>query len=61
MDINGLHQIVNNLRDDFREFKRNDFAHLEEKVDKLVVKIAWIVGGISALAVFANIIARVYG
>jgi len=61
MDINGLHQIVNNLRDDFKEFKNNDFAHLEEKVDKLVVKVALIVGGISALAVVINILARIYG
>ncbi len=61
MDINGLHQIVNNLRDDFKEFKNNDFAHLEEKVDKLVVKVALIVGGISALTVVANIIAKIYG
>lgn len=61
MDINGLHQLINYLRDDFKDFKKNDFTHLEEKVDKLVVKIALIVGGISVLAVVANIIARVYG
>ncbi len=61
MDINGLHEIVNNLRNDFRDFKNNDFAHLKEKVDKLVVKVALIVGGISALTIVANIVARVYG
>lgn len=61
MDIDGLHQLINFLRDDFKEFKKNDFAHLEEKVDKLVVRIALIVGGISALAVVINILARIYG
>ena len=49
MDINGLHQIVNNLRDDFKEFKNNDFSCLEKKVDKLSVKIGWIMGGFTVL------------
>jgi len=61
MDLGGLHQLINYLREDFKDFKKNDFAHLEDKVDKLVVKIALIVGAISALTVVANIIARVYG
>lgn len=61
MDINGLHQLINYLREDFKDFKKNDFAHLEEKVDKLVVKICLIVGGISVLAVVINVLARVYG
>ena len=61
MDINGLHQLINYLREDFKDFKKNDFTHLSEKVDKLVVKIALIVGAISALTVVANIVARVYG
>ena len=49
MDINGLHQIVNNLRDDFKDFKKNDFTHLSEKVDKLSTKIAWMLGGFTVL------------
>ena len=59
MDINGLHQIVNNLRDDFKDFKKNDFAHLSEKVDKLGSKVAWIVGIISGLTLVANVLLRV--
>ena len=61
MDIDGLHQLINYLREDFKSFKKNDFAHLSEKVDKLIVKIALIVGAISALTVVANILVRVYG
>jgi len=59
MDINGLHQIVNNLRDDFKDFKKNDFTHLSEKVDKLGIKVGWIVGTISALTLIANVLLRV--
>ena len=61
MDINGLHQLINYLREDFKEFKNNEFTHLSEKVEKLVVKIALIVGAISALTVVANILVRVFG
>lgn len=49
MDINGLHQLIGYLRDDFKDFKKNDFTHLEEKVDKLSTKIAWILGGFTVL------------
>lgn len=59
MDINGLHEIVNNLRDDFKDFKKNDFTHLEEKVDKLGVKVGWIVGIISGLTLVVNILLRI--
>jgi len=61
MDIDGLHEIVKNLREDFKAFKENDFVHLEEKVDKLVVKVALIVGGISTLTIIANILVRIFG
>lgn len=49
MDINGLHQIVIFLREDFKTFKNNDFHELEVKVDKLSTKIAWIMGGFTVL------------
>ena len=49
MDINGLHEIVKNLREDFLLFKSNDFHGLERKVDKLSTKIAWIMGGFTVL------------
>ena len=61
MDIDGLHQLINYLREDFKVFKNNDFRCLEEKVDKLVVKIALIVGAISALTLVGNILVRVLG
>ena len=61
MDINGLHEIVKKLREDFLTFKNNEFRCVEKKVDKIAVKVALIVGAISALTVVANILARVYG
>ena len=61
MTVKELFEYVKEFKEEFKEFKKNDFTHLEEKVDKLVVKIALIVGGISVLAVVANILARVYG
>lgn len=39
MDINGLHQLIGYLREDFKLFKKNDFGHLRDKVDKLF----WVV------------------
>lgn len=60
MDIEGLHQLIIFLREDFKAFKNNDFHELQLKVDKLVVKIAVIVGAISALTVVANILVRIY-
>jgi len=49
MDINGLHQIVIFLREDFKAFRNNEFHSLEEKVNKLSVKIAWMLGGFTVL------------
>ena len=66
MDLNGLRQLIKNLREDFQNFKTNDFHNLESKVDrldcrmdKLSTKVAWIVGIISALGLVANILLRV--
>ena len=61
MTVKELFEYVKEFKEEFKAFKSNDFHELEKKVDKLVVKIALIVGGISALAVVANILARVYG
>lgn len=58
MDIQGLHQLIIFLREDFKAFKNNEFTHLSEKVEKLGVKIAWIVGIISALTLVANVLLR---
>ncbi len=43
------------------KFIGNDFKHLDEKVDKLGVKVAWIVGAISALTLIGNVLLRVLG
>ena len=59
MDIQGLHQLIIFLREDFKAFKNNEFTHLSEKVDKLGSKVAWIVGIISGLTLVANILLRV--
>ena len=68
MEINELHLLIGYLREDFKDFKKNDFRHLsekvekiEEKINKLALKIAVIVGAISAVTVIINILARVYG
>ena len=68
MEINELHLLIGYLREDFKDFKKNDFGHLsekvekiEEKINKLALKIAVIVGAISALTVVINILVRVYG
>lgn len=66
MDINGLHSLIGYLREDFKSFKNNDFHNLqdkvegvEKKVDKLGLKVAWIVGIISGLTLLANVLLRV--
>ncbi len=41
------------------KFIGNDFKHLDEKVDRLGVKVAWIVGIISALTLVGNTLLRV--
>ena len=61
MDINGLHEIVKNLREDFLTFKNNDFVHLEKKVDKLSTKIAWIMGGFTIVNGLVWVLLRVLG
>ena len=68
MEISELHLLIGYLREDFKDFKKNDFTHLsekvekiEEKINKLALKIAVIVGAISAVTVIINILVRVYG
>ena len=68
MDNDKLCLLIGYLREDFKDFKNNDFEHLsekvekiEEKINKLSLKIAVIVGAISAVTVIINILARVYG
>ena len=68
MDINGLHEIVKNLREDFNLFKTNDFHALEEKTDgiekavsKLSVKIAWIMGGFTVINGLVWVLIKVLG
>ncbi len=60
MDIEGLHQLIGYLREDFKSFKNNDFKHLEERVEKLGTKIAWIMGIIGGIFTIANILVRIY-
>ena len=58
MDIDGLHLLINYLREDFKSFKNNEFHSLEEKVDKLVWKIAAIFGGITVLVLGVQVAIR---
>ena len=59
MDLNGLHQLIGYLREDFKDFKKNDFRHLSERVDGLSKRVAWIVGIISGLTLVGNVLLRV--
>lgn len=61
MNVDELHLLIGYLREDFKEFKKNEFAHLVEKVDRLSIRVALIVGAISALTVVANILVRILG
>lgn len=61
MDINGLHQIVIFLREDFKAFRNNEFKHLSERVDKLSVKIAWMLGGFTVLNGLVWVLVKVLG
>ena len=61
MDVNGLHQLVGYLREDFKAFKNNDFRHLSDRVDKLSVKIAWMLGGFTALNGLIWVLIKVLG
>ena len=59
MDLNGLHQLIGYLREDFKNFQNNEFHDLRLKVEKLGTKVAWIVGIISGLTIVANVLLRV--
>jgi len=61
MDINGLHQIVIFLREDFKTFRNNEFKHLSERVDKLSVKIAWMLGGFTVVNGLVWVLVKVLG
>lgn len=58
MDLEGVYEIVKNLRNDFLTFKSNDFLCLEKKVDKISTKVAWIMGVIGGIFTIANILIR---
>ncbi len=49
MTVKELFEYVKEFKEEFKEFKKNDFHGLEKKVDKLSVKIAWIMGGFTVL------------
>ena len=53
MDINGLHQLIGYLREDFKIFKKNDFKHLRDKVDAQGRTTVWLfitlIGGLLSI------------
>lgn len=59
MTIKDLFEYVKEFKEEFRTFKSNDFHELEAKVDKIGVRVAWIVGIISALTLVGNALLRV--
>lgn len=61
MDINGLHQLIGYLREDFKSFQNNEFHSLQLKVEKLSVKIAWILGGFTVLNGLIWVLIKVLG
>ena len=58
MTVKELFEYVKEFKEEFKEFKSNDFHELEVKVDKIGSRVAWIVGIISALTLVANILLR---
>jgi len=58
-DFGETKQLSQDTSIKLEKFITNDFKHLDEKVDKLGVKVAWIVGIISALTLVGNALIRV--
>lgn len=61
MTVKELFEYVKEFKEEFKEFKSNDFHDLEKKVDKIGVKIAWIVGVISGVGIAINVLIKVLG
>lgn len=61
MTVKELFEYVKEFKAEFNTFKSNDFHELETKVDKIGVRVAWVVGVISALTLVGNILLRVLG
>lgn len=59
MTVKELFEYVKEFKEEFKAFKSNDFHELEVKVDKIGVRVAWIVGIISALTLVGNVLIRV--
>ena len=59
MTVKELFEYVKEFKEEFKEFKSNDFHELEVKVEKISTKVAWIVGIISALTLVGNVLLRV--
>jgi len=59
MTVKELFEYVKEFKEEFKEFKSNDFHELEVKVEKIGTKVAWIVGIISALTLVGNVLIRV--
>lgn len=58
-DFGETKQLSKSTNKRLENFISNDFKHLEEKVDGLVTKVAWVVGVISALTLVGNVLLRV--
>jgi len=59
MTVKELFEYVKEFKSEFKTFKSNDFHELEIKVDKISIRVAWIVGIISALTLVGNVLLRV--
>jgi len=59
MTVKEVFKELKDFKKEFTEFRNNEFFHLQERVDNLSVKIAWIVGIISTISVVINIIIRI--
>ena len=58
-DFGETKQLSKSTNKRLEDFIGNDFKHLDEKVDSLKTKVAWIVGIISALTFVGNVLLRV--
>lgn len=61
MTVKELFEYVKEFKEEFKDFKSNDFQCLEKKVDRLSVRIAWIMGGFTVVNGLVWVLVKVLG
>ncbi len=58
-DLKELRDELSDFKDEFHAFKREEFIPLRNKVDKISTRVAWILGGFSALNITIWVIFKI--